>query len=130
MKSLSFSKIMTLAIAALLATAAYAAGTAHKGNLRIVDPVQVNGKQLPAGDYTVTWEGDGPNADVHISKGKKEVASAPAKVVTLDQKADQDAAEISSAGGARELTAMRFGGNRYQIDVVSSGSGQSGDSVR
>jgi hypothetical protein len=130
MKSLSFFKIMTLAITALLATAAYAAGAVHKGNLRIVDTVQVNGKQLPAGDYTVTWEGDGPNVDVHISKGKKEVASAPAKVVTLDQEADQDAVEVSSASGARELTAVRFGGKRYQIDVVSSASGQSGASVR
>ena len=130
MKSSLFSKIMTLAIAALLATAAYAAGAVHKGNLQIVNPVQVNGKQLPAGDYTVTWEGEGPDVDLHISKGKREVASAPAKIVTLDQKAAQDAAEISSAGGTRELTAMRFAGKSYQLDVVSSASGRSGDSVR
>jgi hypothetical protein len=130
MKSSLFSKIMMLAAATLLATGMYAAGAVHKGNLQVENAVQVNGKELPPGDYTVTWEGEGPNVDVHIAQGKKEVATTQAKIVPLDKKASQDAAEISTSGGSRELTALRFAGQKYELDVVGAGLARSGESVK
>lgn len=125
-----FSKTMMLAAATLVATGIYAAGTVHKGNLQVENSVQVNGKELPPGDYTVIWEGEGPNVDVHIARGKKEFATAQAKIVQLDKKASQDAAEISTSSGSRELSALRFAGQKYQLDVVSSGLARSGESVK
>jgi len=121
MKSSLFSKVMMLAAVTLLSTGLYAAGAVHRGNLQVGNAIQVNGKQLPPGDYTVTWEGEGPTVDLHIARGTKEVATAQAKLVPLDKKASQDAAEISTGSGSRELTALRFAGQKYELDVVKSG---------
>jgi hypothetical protein len=130
MKSSLFSKIMTLATATLLVAGAYAANPVHKGSLQIVDPVQLNGTQLAPGNYTVTWQGEGPNVDLRVSRGNKEVATAQAKLVQLDKKADQDAAEVNSAGGTRELTAMRFAGSKVELEIVGAGSAQGGEGAK
>lgn len=118
MKSPLSSKLMTLMTAMLLATSAFAAGAAHKGSLEVSDPILVNGKQLTAGNYAVVWEGDGPDATLHIMQGKKEIATAPCKVVVLDQKAPQDAAEVRTGSEGRELTAVRFSGQKYQLNLA------------
>jgi hypothetical protein len=135
MKFSVFSKVMTAMTAMLLATAAYAAaGAIHKGSLQVSEPIQVNGKQLPPGEYTVTWEGEGPDASLHILNGKKEVASAPCKVVVLDKKASRDATESkSSSTGSRELTGVRFSGQKYKLqipDTTSRADIESGTSVK
>src|SRR6266849_271467 len=111
MKFPLYSKVITLVVAILLTTAAFAAGAAHKGNFQVSSPVSVNGQQLPAGDYTVTWAGDGPAVTVNIARGSKVLATASAKVVALDQKSDQDATEVKTgSSGARELSSVRFSG--------------------
>lgn len=133
MKSSLFSKFITLMAAVLLATGAYAAGAAHKGSLEVADSILVNGKQVPPGSYTVVWDGDGPDTSLHIMQGKKEIATAPCKVVALDQKASQDAAELKNSSAGRELTAVRFSGQRYQLDVAGEASQagmKSGNSVK
>ncbi len=131
MKSGFFSKLMSLVTVTMLATAAYAAGAVHKGSLQVADAVQVNGKQLPPGDYTVTWEGEGPNVDLHFTKGNREMATAQATVVALDKKASDDAAETSKgSSGMRELTALRFAGRKYELDVVNSGSARASDGAK
>ncbi len=133
MKSSLFLKFMTFMTAALLAAGAYAAGATHKGSLEVTDPITVNGKQLPPGNYTVVWEGDGPQADLHIMKGKKEIASAPCKVVALDQKAPEDAAEVTTGTAGKELSALRFSGQKYELRVAgetSQAGMKSGDSVK
>lgn len=122
MKSPLFSRFMTLMTAVLLAASAFAAGASHKGTLEISDPVLVNGKQIAPGTYTVVWDGDGPDTSLHIMKGGKEVATAPCKVVALDQKASQDATEVKTNSGSRELSAVRFSGQKYELDVAQDAS--------
>jgi len=123
-KSLVKSLVLTITLA--LATFAYAGGTAHKGSLHISDPVQVNGTKLPAGDYTVTWDGEGPSVTLHISRDNKELASAAAKIVPLTQRVANDTALVSNSQGQRELTAMRFSGKPFQLDIT----GDAGDSMK
>ena len=122
MKFSLFSKFMTLITALLLAAGAYAAGAAHKGSLQVSGPILVNGTQIPPGSYTVVWDGEGPDTSLHIMQGKKEVASAPCKVVALDQKASEDAKELKSSAAGKELTALRFSGQKYQLDVAGEPS--------
>lgn len=133
MKPPRFSKFMMLMMAMLLAASAFAAGALHKGSLQVVDPILVNGKEIAPGNYTVVWEGEGPDTSMHIMQGKKEVATAPAKVVPLDQKASQDAAEVNTSSAGRELSAVRFSGQKYQLDLTG-GAGEaqmrSGNSVK
>lgn len=128
MKSSFFYRVMILATAVLLATGAYAANAGHKGRLEISSAVQVNGTQLGPGDYTVTWQGDGPEVALHITQGKKEVATTQARIVALDKKAQRDSADISMASGSAQLTGISFEGQKVQLEVV--GAGSAGGSVK
>ena len=56
----------------------------NKGSMQVTYSLTVNGKQLPAGDYTVKWDGAGPNVEP-TSCAKNVVATAPARMIDLDQ---------------------------------------------
>src|SRR5215470_1855404 len=61
MKLSLHSKLMILLLTLFPAAGAFAATTnPHKGNMNLGTPAQVAGKQLPAGDYVVKWDGSGP----------------------------------------------------------------------
>ena len=81
------SKGLLLGLALLLATSGFAA---NKGTLQVNDPVTVNGKQLGAGEYTVKWDGAGPNVELNILKGKNVVATVPARMLDLEQSPSRD----------------------------------------
>ena len=118
------SKVMFLVLALLPATGAFAANDAHKGGLSLGAPVQVAGKQLPAGDYIVKWDGTGPATQVNIVRDGKVVATVPARVVKLDQKATQDSAEVKTAGnGDRTLSLIQFGGRAYALEIGGGSAG-------
>jgi hypothetical protein len=121
MKSTQFFKSLFLILA--LATGAFAAGNAQKGSFQVSEPVQVSGTQLAAGDYVARWEGTGDSVKVEIVRNGKVLATVPAKVVELGQKASDDAAEIANNGAGRELKALRFSGKKVQLDLGSQMAG-------
>ena len=95
--------------------------------------MQVAGKQLPTGDYTVKWDGDGPTAQVNIIRDGKVVTTVPARVVKLDQKASQDTAEVTTASnGERTLNSIQFEGKTYALELGGEAGGDtaSGSSVK
>jgi hypothetical protein len=57
-------------------------------------PVKVAGTQLAAGQYTVTWEGNGPNVTATFAEGKKTIATVPARLVSVSS--DQEAVETNT----------------------------------
>jgi hypothetical protein len=118
MKSSAFSKIIFATLALALTTSAFAASDSHKSNFEISAPTQVNGTQIPAGEYTAKWEGSGPTVQVSIMQGKKVVATIPAQVVTLDRAATNTQAEIkSNSSGDRELTSLKFSGKKVALEL-------------
>lgn len=127
MKSTLFSRIMIASLALLLAGSAFAASAAHKDTFHILAPTQVNGTQLPAGDYEARWEGSGPTVQVSITQGKKVVATVPAQLVDLKQPSVDTIANIkSSANGDRELTSLRFSGRKYSLTLGSESANAQG----
>ena len=117
MKSQAISKLMLLVLALTLATSAFA-GDSHRGSVEFFNPVQINGQQLPAGEYQVKWQGTGSNVEMSLIKGNKVLATAPATLVDLDSKAQSDSALISNnADGSRSLSQIRFGGKKYALTV-------------
>ena len=125
MKFQSVSKSLLLGLALLLATSAFAA--ANKGSLQLPDPVTVSGKQLSAGDYSVKWDGSGPNVELNILQGKKVVATTPARLIDLSQKPDNDAAVVKSNGdGSKSLTEIHFGGKKYALAIGSESANMDG----
>lgn len=122
MRSSVFFKMMTFVAALLLAATAFAGSDSHKGSIALGDTVQINGKQVPAGDYTLVWEGDGPSVNVRFLRDGKEIANTAATVTQLDRQATQNAAEVKKTGDNSELTAVRFSGKKYQLDIPSTSS--------
>ena len=115
MKLSTISKSLLLGMALLLATGAFAAS---KGSLQVQDPVTVSGKQLPAGDYQLKWDGKGPNVELSILKGNKVVATVPARLVDINQSASSDAAVVrKNEDGSRSLSEIRFSGKKYALAI-------------
>src|SRR5262252_8010816 len=81
MKFAKVTKGLLLGLALLLATSAFAGSEANKGSLTTMTDVTINGKVVPAGDYSLNWEGSGPNVQLNILKGKKVVATTAARRV-------------------------------------------------
>ena len=56
---------------------------ANRGSLQISDQVSVNGQLLPAGEYQLKWDGDGPNVDLRILRDGKPVTTIRAHTIAL-----------------------------------------------
>ena len=128
MKFATLSKTLVLTLTLLLASSAFAAG---KNTLTLSDAATVNGTTLKAGDYTVQWDGTGPDVDVTISQGKKVIAKTQAKLVDLNSPATNNAAVVKQNGdGSRTLAGARFEGKKVAIDLAPSADGMQGGSSK
>jgi hypothetical protein len=113
------SKLVSGAALLFMAVSAFAA---NKGALAVSSPVNVGGKQIAAGEYSIQWEGSGPNVEASIMKGKKVVASAPARIVELNQSAPSDSAVLkTNENGSRELAQARFSGKKFALEFGEQG---------
>lgn len=116
MKFANVFKGVLVGLALLLATSAFAAS--NKGSLQLLDSATVSGKQLPAGEYSVKWDGNGPNVELSILRGNKVVATTPARLIDLSQKPNNDGAIVQRNGdGSSSLTEIRFGGKKYALAI-------------
>ena len=122
----TISKSLVLGLALLLATSVFAV---NKGSLEVNDAVKINGKQLAAGEYTVRWDGAGPNVELNILHGKNVVATVPARMVDLDRSADRDSVLTSVNGdGSKSINQIRFSGKKFALAInAESAKSESGD---
>lgn len=105
----------------LLGAVMLVAATAFAGEKEKVETQQVmtvNGNQLPAGKYTVTWEGSGPNVELKFLQGKNVVATVPAQVV------NQKTAAVGGFVTRKDndsvaLTQIRPEGKKYVLNIGS-----------
>jgi hypothetical protein len=117
MKSSLFSKVIFATLVLTLTAGAFAAD-AHKSSFEISAPTQVNGTQIPAGEYTAKWEGPGPSVQVSIIQGRKVLATVPAQIVALSQRAADSQAEIkNNSNGDRQLISLQFAGKKFSLEL-------------
>ena len=117
MKVNSISKGLLLGLTLLLATSVFAANS-NKGSLQTMSDVTVSGKKIPAGEYSVKWEGTGSNVQVSILKGKTVLATTPAHLVDLSQPPSNDSAVVvTNSDGSKSLAEVRFGGKKYALQI-------------
>lgn len=128
----SSSKIMALTLAALLTASAFAGSETHKASMELFDAAQVNGSQLAAGQYQVQWEGAGPNVELSIKQGKKVLAKTPARLLTLNDKAGNDAVVTNqNTDGRKSVSEIRFAGKKFALALGSeSAEMKSADSTK
>jgi hypothetical protein len=125
MKFANISKGLLLGLALLLATSALAA--TNKGSVQLQDSVTVSGKQLRAGEYSVKWDGSGPNVELSILKGNKVVATTPARLIDLNEKSNRDAAVVQNNGdGSKSLAEIHFSGKKYALAIGSESASMDG----
>ena len=107
------AKTVVLGLAVLLASSAFAS---NKGTMQVHETLDVAGQQLAAGEYQLRWDGTpGSNVEVSFMQGRKEIAKASAKVVTLDKASDYDAAIVDHSSGKATVTEVRFAGKKYAL---------------
>jgi len=130
MKFANISKGLLAGLTLLLATSVFAANTHNnKGSLQLQNSVTVSGKTVPAGDYSVKWEGTGSNVQLNILQGSKVVASTSARLVDLNQSSVSDSTVLKSNGdGSKSLAEIRFGGKKFAIALDESASAEMGSS--
>lgn len=106
----------TLFIFALtMSVAAFAGTTSKSESVTLYSPTQVNGKTLPAGEYTVKCETTGSTAQVKFLRNGKEVASAEGQVKQLTSRPDH--AQIVTQDGGGGAASIN------EIDFAHSGTG-------
>jgi hypothetical protein len=128
MKFATVAKSLTMGLALLLASSAFA-GT--KADLELRNPTTVNGTKLKAGDYKLEWDGNGPNVEVSILQGKKVIAKVPAHVVDLSAPSSNSAAlTTKNSDGTTALAGVRFEGKKFAIELGDSGDGMSSGSSK
>lgn len=128
MKLTNLAKTVVLGLAVLLATSGFAS---NKGSLQVREAVEVNGQQLAPGEYQVRWDGSGSNVEVSFMQGKKEVAKASAKVITLDQSSNYDSAVIAHESGKATVSEVRFAGKKVALAIGSTDKAEmSGNSTK
>jgi hypothetical protein len=109
------SKTLLLGTALLLAASAFAA---EKSSLTIYVPVTVGGKQLKAGNYTVQWEGNGPNVLVNILRDKSVVAATPARLVDVKPGSDNSSYSlITNPDGSRSLSQIQLRDKKHALEI-------------
>ena len=127
MKLNNLAKSVVFGLAVFVATGAFAS---NKGSLHIQEAVELNGQQIPAGDYTIRWEGTGTNVELSVMQGKKELAKTAAKEVELQQASSYDAAIVSHSNGKASVSEIRFAGKKTAFEIGGSDRASMSDSSK
>ncbi len=75
----SWFKVAVVLAVVLVAISALAAEGSV--SVKVNKPLDLNGKQIAAGEYKVVWTGKDDGVQVKFMDGRKEVVTAPAKLV-------------------------------------------------
>ena len=127
MKLNNLAKVMVLGLVVFVATGAFAT---NKGTFRAQEAVEINGQQLPAGEYQVRWEGSGPNVEISFVKGNKEVAKTTAKVVELPQSPSFDSSVVNHSNGKAVVSQIQFAGKRTAFSLEGTDQAAMGSTSR
>ncbi len=108
-------KTALITSALLLTTNAFAA---NKGSLHVSSPETVGGAQLFEGNYTVRWQEPGPVVQLEIMHGNREVATVPARIVTLNDTTVSNSVVLDIDGsGGRRLSQIFFSGKSFALEI-------------
>jgi hypothetical protein len=115
MRIFRFAKSVLLALAFLPAAGAFAA---NKGSMHISSPEDLAGQTLDVGDYTVRWEGEGPDVELKVMQGKKLIATAAAHKLALPSPSAENGVEIDTDDGNHKLALIFFSGNPVAFQIL------------
>jgi hypothetical protein len=100
----------TMQFLALFLTLALMVASAATYNVTLFQPSFVGGKELKAGDYKLTVEGD----KAILSMGKQKVEAA-AKITTADTRFSSTSVRYVTEDGKMKITEIRLGGTNQKL---------------
>ena len=110
---------------ALLLSSAAVAGDSNKASIQLYEKINVEGKALNPGKYTITWDGAGPNVQVNVLQGKQTVATFSAHLTEQATRNTEDAyGSAADTNGSRTLTAIYPNGKRFSIEIDQNAASQ------
>ena len=106
---------LTLAVLALtLSIGAFAASKSQE--ITLYKDAQINGKTLPAGDYTVKCDTTGSTTQVKFLRNGKEVATASGQVKQLANAPDHNqVVTMDGNGGPATISEIDFSNNKSSV---------------
>lgn len=125
-KAKTVATSLVLGLAVLVATGAFASNTTNKGSLHVLEAVEINGQQIPAGYYDLRWEGTGANVQLTFLQGKKEIAKTPATMIELDKVAAYDSAVLNHSSGKATVSEVHFAGKKTAFAFGSTDRASTG----
>jgi hypothetical protein len=113
---------IALVLTAVLTTTVSAFAT-PRGSFVVHSPVVVGGTRLTEGEYTLRWDGNGPEVELQIQRDNKVKATVPAKLLPVSDASHEDAIVVSTdADGTRKLIEIRLSGKKFRIEIESQPS--------
>ncbi len=100
------ARVALFVFAVTLTVSAFAGSKSE--SLTLFHDAQLNGKTLPAGEYTVKCETNGGVAQVHVLKGTKEVATASGQTKELGSRPEHNAVLLENGSGTPTISEMMF----------------------
>ena len=90
----------------------------ERGTLKIDQPIKVQGTELKPGKYNVQWEGSGSTVQVSILKGKENIVTVPATVVTkATSNSNGGYGSRTEADGSHSLFAIYPEGKKVELEI-------------
>jgi hypothetical protein len=127
MKSFMKSTVVALAMVALVAASALAAGKTRKETVTFASDVTVNGTLIKAGTYELKF--DEKTGELAILKDGKVKAKAATRSEERSDKAQITAVRTSNKGSVAELIGVTFAGSNQNL-VLNGNSGAVSGSQR
>jgi hypothetical protein len=95
-------------------------------NVTLYHDAQLNGKTIPAGDYTVKCDTSGSTAQVKFLKNGKEIASANGQVKQLSNAPDHNQVVTQDGNGAATISEIDFSHSNTGISFDSGSMANAG----
>lgn len=120
MKRHGYLRHLTCAMGVLLITSV-SAFAKNSRTVRIPHSASIGGKQIPAGEYKVSWESHSADATVTFEAGKNVVATAQGKWVERGSKYDRNSVVYDkTSDGSESIVEIRFAGMKQALVLGGS----------
>jgi hypothetical protein len=125
-KQLRFGGFLPLLAILALSIASTLAMAKDYRSLKLEYPVKINGAEVPAGVYKITWGPDDANAELTLAKGKEVVGTLAGKWVDRGSASRSDTVVYdANPDGSRRIAEIRFAGSN-RVLVVGQDSTSTG----
>lgn len=110
---MKFRLVTTMGAAVLMVTAGAFAATKGSTRIELLQPAQVAGRELKAGEYRLSWEGEGADVSVTVGSGKQKIETRGTLVER--QNGEKGVVVKKSGDGALHVTEIRIDKGRSLI---------------